>query len=85
MKDHPVPEKPLALNAKAAKASLRPITPLLSLAFLALCAWLIASCSNNGKKAASPTPSPTGDDRSFSNSSKRFERPPPFGSRFNND
>ena len=83
MKDHHVPENPLVIAD--VKTGFYPIKPLLSLALLMLCAWLIASCSHNAKKPAAPTPSPTGDDRSFSSSSKRFERPPPYGSRFNND
>ena len=85
MKDHSIPENSPTGRADTIKPGFRPATPLLALALIALCAWLIAACSNDTKRAAAPTPSPTGDDRSFSNSSKRFERPPPYGSRFNND
>ena len=55
---------------------------LLSLVLFIFSLCLFAACNGPAKKSQ-PAAATPGDDRSFN--SKRFERPPPYGSRFNND
>lgn len=56
---------------------------LLFLAAIIVCG-LFQSCATP-QKSSNVAVNSTPDDRSFSGEAKRFERPPPFGSRFNND
>jgi hypothetical protein len=56
---------------------------LLLLAAIIVCG-LFQSCAAPQKTKQVAVNSPT-DDRGFEGGAKRFERPPPFGSRFNDD